>query len=233
MTPISVSVIIPAFNEEAIIEGAVSIAHKILVDAQADFEIIVINDGSHDNTANILNKHFSHQKNITIHHKVLNQGFGSAIRSGVMFSKKQFVFCVPADSPLTVELYNAFSSNAFKADVLVSYRRQKIGYSLRKHINSWVYHWLVSALFNMNLRDYNWIHMYNRKIFDDGKIAIEYNGIFMLAEILIKAKRKGFTFFEFEVEQKERLTGIATASKLSAILKTLIEIISFRMRSAR
>lgn len=233
MIPISVSVIIPAYNEEAIIKNAVEVAYKILLDAKADFEIIIINDGSQDNTANILNEHFNHRANIAVHHKTLNEGFGSAIRSGVKFSKKQFIFCVPADSPLTIDLYNAFSNHAFKADVLVSYRKQKIGYSLQKHINSWVFHRMVSIMFNMNLRDYNWIHMYNRKIFDEGKIEIEYNGIFMLAEILIKAKRKGYTFFEFEVEQKERLTGIATASKFSAIVKTLLEIISFRLRKAR
>lgn len=229
MTPISVSVIIPAFNEEAIIKNAVQSAYDILQSAKADFEIIVINDGSTDSTANILNEHFSNQQKIIVLHKTLNDGFGGAIRSGVKLSKKQFIFCVPTDSPLTVALYDAFSSNAFKADILVSYRRQKLGYSIQKHINSKVYHLLVSVLFNMNLRDYNWIHMYNRKIFDTGKIKIEYKGIFMLAEILIKAQRAGFTFYEFEVEQTERLTGIATASKISAIVKTLIEIIGFRM----
>jgi glycosyltransferase involved in cell wall biosynthesis len=201
------------------------------VAANADFEIIVINDGSLDNTRAILDEFFVHQPNITIYHKPINECFGSAIRCGVKLAKKKFIFCVPADSPLTVDLYKAFSSHAHRADVLVSYRRVKLGYSLRRHINSYVYHKLVSVLFNMNLRDYNWIHMYDRKIFDEGEIEIEYDGIFMLAEILIKAQRAGFAFYEFEVEQMERLTGIATASKLSAIIKTLAEIIKFRTRT--
>ena len=229
--PISISVIIPAYNEEAIIAKAVSVAQEILEAAKADFEIIVINDGSTDRTAEILNQQFANVPNISIHHKPENGGFGSAIRSGVQLAGKQYIFCVPVDSPLTVSLYEAFSSNVDKADILVSYRRAKLGYSLRKHINSWVYHGLVSILFGMRLRDYNWIHLYDRKIFDKGKIEIEYNGIFMLAEILIKAKRKGFSFFEFEVEQTERLTGIATASKWSAIIRTLGEITDFRFRS--
>lgn len=226
----SISVIIPAYNEEAIIYNAVRVAYDILVKAGADFEIIVVNDGSKDRTAEILNASFTNHANISIHHKQ-NGGFGSAIRTGVKLATKQFIFCVPVDSPLTPSLYDAFSSNLHKADVLVSYRRQKVGYSVRKHINSWVYHWLISVVFNMNLRDYNWIHLYNRKIFDEGKIEIEYEGIFMLAEILIKAKRARFTFYEFEVEQTERLTGIATASKWSAIIKTIGEIIDFRFRN--
>jgi len=229
MAAFSVSVIIPAFNEEAIIKNAVKTALDILEGIKADFEIIVVNDGSTDHTKVILNEFFGGNRRITLHHKHGNEGFGGAIRTGVNLAAKQFIFCVPADSPLTPSLYDAFSSNAYKADVLVSYRKEKVGYSLRKHINSYVFHKLVSLLFGMNLRDYNWIHMYNRKIFDEGKISIEYNGIFMLAEILIKAKRAGFTFYEFEVEQTERLTGIATTSKFSAILRTIGEIIRFRV----
>lgn len=231
MAAFSVSVIIPAYNEEAIIQGAVKSALDILAVSDADFEIIVVNDGSRDKTGLILDNAFGAEPSVQIYHKQINEGFGSAIRSGVKLAKKEYIFCVPADSPLTVDLYNAFSSYASRADVLVSYRRHKLGYSFRRHLNSYVYHKLVSILFSMNLRDYNWIHMYHRKIFDEGKIEIEYNGIFMLAEILIKARREGFSFYEFEVEQKERLTGIATASKLTAILKTLGEIISFRYRT--
>ncbi|MBS1618320.1 MAG: hypothetical protein JST76_07370 [Bacteroidetes bacterium] len=73
--------------------------------------------------------------------------------------------------------------------------------------------------------------MYDRKIFSEGGIVIEYDGIFMLAEILIKAKKKGYSFYEFEVEQKQRLTGIATASRPSAIIRTLRDIIFFRLRT--
>jgi glycosyltransferase involved in cell wall biosynthesis len=230
MKHISVSVIIPAYNEEAIIKNAIDVAYRILQASGADFEVIVVNDGSTDKTAQILKDYFEGNEKIIVCHKPVNQGFGSAIRTGFEASTKQFIFCVPADSPMTTNLFDSFYINAYKADVLVSYRRKKVGYSLRRHINSWVYHWLISTLFFMNLRDYNWIHMYNRRIFDEGGIKIEYNGIFMLAEILIKARNRGFTFVEFEVEQTERLTGIATASKFSAILKTLGEIIHYRFR---
>ena len=137
---------------------------------------------------------------------------------------------MPADSPLTPELYRAFSTHAPKADVLVSYRQKRIGYTPLMLFNSWLYHFTISVLFGMRLRDYNWIHLYHRKIFTEGKISIEYKGIFMLAEILIKAKRKDFTFYEFEVQQTQRLTGIATASKPSAMLCTFFDVVSFRLK---
>ena len=92
MTAFSVSVIIPAYNEEAIIKSAVKTALDILVNANADFEIIVINDGSRDNTRAILDQFFSNYSNITILHKPVNEGFGSAIRCGVKLAKKMTQF---------------------------------------------------------------------------------------------------------------------------------------------
>lgn len=231
MKGFEVSVIIPAYNEEAIIETAVRQAYEVLVSHAADFEIIVVNDGSSDNTAAILNACFGNVPAIRIHHKNKNEGFGSAIRTGIALSTKTYFFCVPADSPLTIELYLAFSAHAAKADVLVSYRQQRVGYTPLMLFNSWLYHKTISILFGMHLRDYNWIHLYHRKIFDEGKITIEYNGIFMLAEILIKARRKGFTFYEFEVRQIQRLTGIATAAKPSAMLRTFFDVVSFRLKT--
>ncbi len=231
MKPFEVSVIIPAYNEEAIIQNAVKQALDILNDSDADFEIIVVNDGSSDQTASILDTYFSRTPGIHIHHKSQNEGFGGAIRTGISLAQKKHLLCVPADSPLTSDLYESFHGHADKADLLISYRRAKVGYSWIKHLNSYVYHQLVSTLYGMRLRDYNWIHMYDRKIFTEGGITIEYDGIFMLAEILIKAKGKGYTFYQFEVEQKQRLTGIATASRPSAIIRTLRDIIFFRIRT--
>jgi len=230
MMPFSVSIIIPAYNEEAIIKKAILQAYTLLDTDGSDFEIIVVNDGSNDNTAQIIDENFFKTEKIRIYHKAQNEGFGSAVRWGIDNAKMQYLLCVPVDSPLTPDVYNAFKHNAAKGDVIVSYRKQRVGYSGWKLFNSWVYHQLISVLFHIHLRDYNWMHMYHRKLFDEGKISIEYNGIFMLAEILIKAKQKNYSFFEIEVEQHERLTGIATASKPSAILKTFVDIFSFRFR---
>lgn len=225
-----VSVIIPAYNEEAIIEGAVRAAYDILSGAGADYEIIVVNDGSSDATREILNRSFATISGIRIIHKEKNEGFGSAIRTGIAAAGRQYILCVPADSPLTPALYAAFSSHAHRADVLVSYRREKLGYSFAKLLNSYVYQRMISALFDMHLRDYNWIHMYDSRIFREGGISIRYDGIFMLAEILIRAQRGGFTFYEFEVEQTQRLTGIATASRPAAILRTVRDMLVFWWR---
>ncbi|MBL7777666.1 MAG: glycosyltransferase family 2 protein [Chitinophagales bacterium] len=219
-----ISVITPVFNEEAIIVDATTTNICTLERHNLHYEIILVNDGSVDRSAQLINQHFQNTPKIVIHHLDKNIGMGGAVRKGIEVSQGEYIICVPSDSPLDEETFGRFMKHLDKADILVSYRKERLGYSPRMLINSWVFHKSVSVLFNINLKDYNWIHLYHRKIFDAGVVTIESNGLFMLAEILIKAKRAGFTFCEFEVNQKQRLTGIATATKLSSLLITLREM---------
>ncbi|HXH19084.1 MAG TPA: hypothetical protein VNJ07_08360, partial [Chitinophagales bacterium] len=148
-------------------------------------------------------------------------------KTGIEAATKEFILCIPADSPLTPEVLKAFIGAAGKADIIVSYRLERVGYSTRMKLNSKVFHFLVRTLFDIKLRDFNWIHMYHRRIFGDSGVKLKSKTLFMLAEVLISAKRKGFSFHEIPVHQTQRLTGIATASKLVTVIKTLRDIIAF------
>ncbi len=221
-----VSVIVPVYNEEAIIENSVSRDIEQLRQFNCDYEILIINDGSSDQSAQIIDRCFGNKPEIKIIHKQVNEGFGSAIKTGVEFASKEHLLCIPADSPLTSEVLQSFLQAASRADVIVSYRLKREGYSARMQLNSLAYHFIVRSLFRIHLRDFNWIHMYHRRIFENGT-NIRSKGIFMLAEVLIDAKRKGYTFHEIPVRQTQRITGVATASKLSTIFKTLKEIFAY------
>jgi dolichol-phosphate mannosyltransferase len=224
------SIVMPVYNEEAIVVSSVNKNLELLTQSGESFEIIIINDGSTDGTQELIENNFTHQSNMVIYNLEQNLGFGGAVRAGINISKGEYIWCIPADSPLTEEVFKAFTSHIGQAEVLVSYRKERLGYTWWMLLNSFVYHWLISIMFSMKLKDYNWIHLYHRSIFEKGRIKIEYNGIFMLAEILIKARNKGFSFIEFEVEQTQRLTGIATASKFINILKTFSNLITFKLK---
>jgi len=227
----SVSLITPVFNEEDIIESAIRANIQVLESNGVLFEMIIVNDCSTDTSGLIIEKLFGSDPRIRISHHKKNQGFGGAVRTGIALSSLEYIFCIPADSPLDQAVFSAFCMNMDKADILVSYRIRRLGYNWWMRFNSTAYHILISLLFGMRLKDYNWIHMYHCKIFKSGVIRIEYDGIFMLAEVLIKADRKGYSFIEFPVDQKQRLTGIASVSKLSNILKTFIDVMDFFFKS--
>lgn len=226
----SISLIIPVYNEEGILESSFMKNIEVLNSRNIDFEIIIVNDGSIDNCGIIIEK-LSKLSNVKIAEHPFNMGFGAAIRTGIQSSVKEYIVCVPADSPLNEENFVSFEQNLGKADLLISYRRKRLGYSWWMNLNSIIYHRLISKLFSMNLKDYNWIHLYHRKIFFEGKVTIEYNGIFMLAEVLIKAKNKSYTFIEFPVNQTQRITGDASASKLKNIINTIKDVFHYYLKN--
>lgn len=212
------------YNEEETILSAIESNLNALKKYLTNYEIIIVNDGSQDNSQAIINNFINGKENFIAVEKEINQGMGSAVRLGIEHAKFDYILPVPADCPLDENTLNNFLSNLDKVDVLIGYRPQRVGYSLRMQINSIVFHKLISRLFKINLKDYNWIHLYKRKIFFDDGITISSNGIMMLAEILIKAERKGMFMKEIEIVQRARLTGTATAAKFITVIKTIIEI---------
>jgi glycosyltransferase involved in cell wall biosynthesis len=223
--PVSLSIIIPVYNEEEAVRGAIESNLNAVQNCLAEFEIIIINDGSKDNSQAVIHDFIKGKERIIFINKKENEGLGSAIRKGVDMATMDYILPVPVDCPLDAQTLKKFLSAIGNNDVVVGYRPRREGYSLRMKINSIVFHKLITYLFSINLIDYNWIHLYKSRIFTKDGIDISSNGILMLAEILIKSKRKGLLLKEIEIVQRERLTGVATASKLITVVKTIKEII--------
>ncbi len=222
---ISLSLIIPVYNEEKSVQVAIDSNLKALKKYLTNYELIIVNDGSVDNSQSLINDYIKGKENFITIEKQKNQGIGSAIRVGIEKAKYDYVLPVPVDCPLDDNTLYLFLCNLENVDVLVGYRPKRVGYSLRMKLNSYVFHKLISWLFKINLKDYNWIHLYKRKIFFEEGIKISSNGIMMLAEVLIKSSRKNRSLKEIEIVQRERLTGTATASKLITVIKTIKEIV--------
>lgn len=223
----SVSVVTPIYNEEEIVVQAIQQNLEALNQLQCNYEIIVVDDGSTDKSRELLDKHFASIEKVKIIHQPKNKGFGSAVMCGMEQASKDYILCIPSDNSLTISILKNFATAAGKADVIVGYRNGRNGYTCMMRFNARMFHWLVSTIFRMQLRDFNWIHLYARKIFAERKIKVQSTGIFMLAEILIRAKKEGCTFQEIFVEQSVRVTGVASASKLSTMVKTLKELLLF------
>lgn len=218
----TLSIITPVYNEEEIIVSCVLETYENAKPYFDDIEYIIVNDGSIDKSLELIKTNFSEKSNYKIVDKI-NEGFGSAVVRGIKEATKDYVLCIPADSPLDKATAEVFFTRLNGTDISISYRDERKGYSKIMLLNSKIYHSLISVLFSMNFVDYNWIHLYKRKVFNT--IEIESKGLFMLAEILIKAKNQGYTFQEISVVQRERLTGIATVSKPSALLFTMYEML--------
>ncbi len=222
---ISLSIVIPAYNEEEIIVSSVQQTLEAVQAAITDFEIIIVDDCSIDTTRQLIEANVHRWPNTRLVCKEQNGGFGSAVWAGIQEATKEFILCVPVDSPMDHDTLAPFIATAPTTDVIASYRVKRVGYTLRMRFNSWAYHKLICQVFGLKLRDYNWIHLYRKQVFD----KVQYNslGIFMMAEVLVEAHKYGYRIAEIPVDQKQRMTGIATSTKLSTILFVLEEMFAY------
>jgi glycosyltransferase involved in cell wall biosynthesis len=223
------SIVMPVYNEEEILHSSLHETYCAALSLLTEFEMIIVNDASTDASHTIIRQFQNKHANICSVTHEANKGFGGAIKSGISKCQYGFVLCVPADSPMDETTLKQFLQVCQSADLVISYRLNRVGYSNIMRFNSWAYHLLISILFGLRLKDYNWIHLYRSSIFKD--INIYSGGIFMLAEVIISASRKQLKIVEIPVVQRQRISGSATSAKLSTIINVLKELMRYLLRS--
>jgi len=223
-TPVALSVILPAFNEEALLAGCVRQLHAALAALHVPAEIIVVNDGSRDRTAEIADGLARDLPGVVAVHQA-NQGIGGAFRTGVQCATGDYLILWPADMPAEPADLAPYTAQFGRADVIVGVRQARLGYNPLMRFNAWLYPKLVATLFGLPLRDVNWIHAYRRELF--ARVRLTQRGIPMLVEALVRLRDLGGTFVEVDVVMKERLGGVASASRLKVMWRTLTGLFSF------
>jgi glycosyltransferase involved in cell wall biosynthesis len=222
--PAALSVILPAYNEEARLDGCARQLHGALVALRVNAEILIVNDGSRDRTKEIAEKLAQDLPGVIALHQA-NQGIGGAFRTGTARATGDYLILWPADMPAEMADLAPYVEQFGRADVIVGVRRARLGYNPLMRFNAWFYPQLVATLFGLRLRDVNWIHAYRRELF--AKITLTQRGIPMLVEALVRMRDLGATFVEVEVQMKVRLGGVASASRFQVMSRTLTGLISF------
>ncbi|MBM3252142.1 MAG: glycosyltransferase family 2 protein [Candidatus Omnitrophica bacterium] len=218
-----ISVVIPAFNEEENIEKIVYDTISALKDWTEKFEIIVVDDGSSDNTYTIA-QGLAAKGLIKVLRHNRNMGSGRAVLTGFFNASCHFVTYIGADGQFNPQEIKLFFPLMDDVDIIVAYRSSRSGYSIYRLFNSFVYLYLIRLLFGLNVRDINWVHIYRKEVVEN--IKVNSNGVFMLGEILIKANRKKFKIGEVRTSYYPRLAGKAKCSNPKVAIKAIFEIIN-------
>lgn len=222
--PVALSVILPAFNEEALLAGCVHQLHTALATLGVPAQIVVVDDGSRDGTAAIADGLARELPGVVAVHQA-NQGIGGAFRTGAQHAAGEYLMLWPADMPATPADLAPYTGQLGRADVIVGVRRARLGYNPLMRFNAWLYPQLVTLLFGLRLRDVNWIHAYRRAWFH--RVALTQRGIPMLVETLVRLRDLGATFVEVEVAMKVRRGGVASASRPRVMWRTLTGLFNF------
>jgi dolichol-phosphate mannosyltransferase len=223
MSAPALSVVVPAFNEEALLDDAIRRLRGALDALRLAAEIIIVNDGSRDRTGAIADNLAHELSGIVACHQE-NQGIGGAFRRGASIATGEYIILWPADMPAEPDDLAPYAKEFGRADVIVGVRRLRVGYNPLMAFNSWLYPKLVATLFGLRLRDVNWIHAYRRTQFL--RIRLTQRGIPMLAEALVRLRDLGASIVEVDVVMKARLGGVPSASRLKVMRRTLTGLVS-------
>jgi dolichyl-phosphate beta-glucosyltransferase len=102
-TPMMISIVIPAYDEEKRIEGSLSEACAYMNDFGMEYEIIVVDDGSSDGTGRIVDHIAKELRNVRLVRYEKNRGKGHALRTGVLVTEGDFVLVMDADLSTPME----------------------------------------------------------------------------------------------------------------------------------
>jgi len=223
--PFSISVVLPAYNEEAIIERTVHHVADVLRRQASDFEIIVSNDGSRDNTAGVLSGLQAREPDL--HLRVVtherNRGYGAALVSGFDAARKDVVFLTDGDKQFDVtELGDFLLAMDAQTDLVIGWRRKRADPLMRK-LNALGWKLLVNLLFGYTARDVDCaFKLFRRHVWQS--MTVQSHGAAFSAEFLIKARRLGFNVKELPVSHFPRTAGSPTGARPDVIVRAFVEL---------
>ena len=222
----SISVFFPCYNDEKSIGLLVQDADQILKKIARDYEIIVIDDGSTDNSREVLKNLKNNFKKLKLVFHLTNQGYGGALKTGFKTASKELVFYTDGDGqydvkelPLLISLMTKDVNfiNGIKMTRRDSNYRVFLG-NLHKFINRWLF-WLPVYDVDCDFR------LIRKSIID--KINLHSSSGSICVELVKKSQRVGAIFREVSVHHYERKWGSSQFFKPAKIVKTYIDILKF------
>lgn len=222
----TISLIIPALNEESNLPILFEKALQILPKFFKEYEIIVVDDGSRDKTSLIVKEWSVRYPQIKLIRHEINLGVGAVLRDGIRESRFDWLFQSPGDNQFDLTEIEKFLPEMELGEIIQGWR-VNLNYPFNRKIVTWIYRTLLRVLFGLNLKDPTWVKMFKREVARNSSITTD--GFFGEIELLIRAKRNGFRFREVGVHIQKRLHGQSTASSFYRVLKTFFELIRFRM----
>ncbi|MDI6449090.1 glycosyltransferase family 2 protein [Anaerobaca lacustris] len=230
-SPVSISVFFPCYNEQANVARVAEQAVGVLDELDADYEIILVDDGSADDTGRIADEIAAGNDRIRVIHHERNLGYGAALQSGFRAARKELVFYTDGDGQFDIGEMPALLPLMSDYDIVSCYRIDRQDNLVRK-INGWLWTRVVGLVFSMRVRDVDCaFKLYRRRLFDE--ITMESTGALIDTEILARAIRKGYTITQKGVHHYPRTAGRQTGANLRVVLRAFQELWRLRRRIAR
>lgn len=220
--PVTLSVIFPAFNEEANIRHTVEAARLVLPKLAQTWEIILVNDGSRDATTPICDELAEQYPEVRAIHHTDNRGYGAALKSGILAARHDFIFFTDSDGQFDLQELENLIDFAGHYEIVTGYRAKRQDPPHRL-INAWGWKTLVRMVLGVKVRDIDCaFKIFQRSVFD--RVQIRSVGAMVNTEILAQAKSFGMRIHEVKVSHYPRRAGKPSGANLRVIIKAFKEL---------
>ncbi len=220
----SLSLVLPAHNEEDNIGLVVSQALEVLPRFTSNFEIVVVNDGSRDQTRQILDALAdAHPEVKPIHHEV-NRGYGGALVSGFKATSGDYVMFMDSDRQFDINDLALLSPFVGSFDIVAGFRRERND-PLHRRINAEVFNTVVRTLYGVHMRDIDCAFKVFRGEMLRG-ITLTSSGALINTEMQARLRRKGATLQQVAVNHYPRVAGTATGADPGVIAHAMKETLT-------
>jgi len=215
----SLSVFVPAHNEADNLEGAIRDVVEAAEERFADYEILLVDDGSTDATPDVANGLGRENQRIRVIHNPTKQGLASCYRTALTLAAKDYFAFVPGDREIHVDSVRAIFQAVGSADLVVPYHANREARPRHRRVMTWISTALLNLLFVRRLRYYQGPTVYPTYLARE--LPANSRGFFFLAEMLVRALDRGCTYVEVGLLHQERAFGKSKAVTLSNILLAL------------
>lgn len=222
----SLSIMVTAYNEEVNLPNLIRQTFQDAKKITTDFEIVVVNDGSSDNTASVVEALTKTYKNLRIISYKKNQGLACAFRTGIKACKKDIILYIEGDGQQPLRDQYEALKKIKDADVVLGARSYRFDYSLFRKALSYGFLFLLWLFFNLKFKDVGWSQVYRRKIFDS--IKLKSISPFFCAELVVKAVRSGFKVTQAPVIYRTRERGVTKYGNIRTAYEMFKEMMMLR-----
>ena len=225
----SVSAFFPCYNDALSIGKMVRDVRESLVEAVSDFEIIVVNDGSSDNSLQVLQELQREISELRIVNHEVNRGYGGALLSGFAASTKQWVFYTDGDAQYDAhEITRLISAVTESSDVIQGFKIGR-GDPLHRRVIGRVYHHGVRFLFRLPIRDTDCDFRLIRNAVMN-KVRLRSTTGVICVEMMHALNRVDAHFIEVGVSHYHRPHGKSQFFRVPAISRSALQILQLWTR---
>jgi glycosyltransferase involved in cell wall biosynthesis len=221
--PPSISVFFPAYNDAGTIASMVIAAVRTLRSVTDDYEVIVVNDGSEDHTAEILDELARLYDRVRVIHHPKNLGYGAALRTGFAACTKELIFYTDGDAQYDPRELKLLLPALKEGVDLVNGWKIERNDPLHRVIIGRIYQYVVKFAFGLKLKDVDCdFRLMRRTIFD--RVQLKSDSGVICVELMKKVQDAGFGLAEVPVHHYHRAYGRSQFFNFPRIKRTLIQL---------